>query len=333
MPIERLLKERIIMMKKQFVWISVLLFLLTGGALFAQDALALDEAIRSGVEDLEARLTRGSKVAVLNFKSPSRRFSDYVLDEIMTEMVNNRRVTVVDRASLNLIRDEMDFQLSGDVSDDSAQRIGQMLGAQAIISGQIDDMGTFYRMRFRAISVETAAILAQPTYNVRKDNQIATLMGGSSSSSVAASAAPASGLLQPDGLHFSSGHKVSAGFLNLLFGIGSFTMGDTVGGLIIGAMQITGNIMLVMGAIGDEYYDYDDYVYYEPNTGLLLAGLGIGLAANIYGFVRPWRYDVNLSRSRGTYIGFEGNPMWNISITPVSTTKGMNWGVLYCVSY
>jgi len=42
---------------------------------------------------------------------------------------------VVDRQQLDLIRAELNFQMSGEVSDESAQSIGQMLGVQSIMSG------------------------------------------------------------------------------------------------------------------------------------------------------------------------------------------------------
>ena len=333
----------------QIVWFSAMLFLLAGAAVFAQNAQPLDEAVRNGVEDIEARLTRGSIVVVLNFRSPSRRLSNYVLDEIMTEMVNNRRVTVVDRASLDHIRDEMDFQMSGDVSDASAQQIGQMLGAQFIISGQLEDMDTHYRMRLRAISVETAAIVVQPTFNVIKDGQMATLMGTAGTPAPAAASAATAPAAAPDtpsrpvypgGYHFSGGHKVGAGFLNLLYGIGSFTMGDVLGGLLIGGMQLTGNILFIVGMIGEEYTEtvstgYNEYTeyYWEPNYGQIGIGLGLALVANIVGFVRPWSYDTSLSRRRGTLADLDGNPMENISITPVSTPNGTKWGVIFGASY
>jgi len=73
----------------------------------------------------------------------------------------------------------MNLQLSGDVSDESAQAIGRMLGAQSIISGNLTNMGTFYRFRVRVINVETAAIQTQVSLDLRNDEQVAFLLGGS----------------------------------------------------------------------------------------------------------------------------------------------------------
>ena len=308
------------MNKKLIIWFSIMVCMTFGNTLYAQAALSLDDAVRNTAGDIETRLAQGSKVAVLNFNAPSEQFSKYVLDELMTFLVKNGRVIVVDRANLELIRREMDFQMSGDVSDDSAQAIGRMLGAQTIISGQLDDVGDFYRMRFRAIEVETAVIQAQTTYNIRKDNQVITLMGGTPS--------------RTRGLTFSTGRKVGAGFLNLLVGIGSFTMGDWVGGLMVSGMQ-AGSIVLMIVAnqptgsyteFGVTSYDYDNFWMMYPGIGLLAAGA-------VTGFVRPFAYDISLSKKRGTYTGFESNPMKHISLAPVLTSNEIGLGVLYSASW
>ena len=153
--------------------------LLAIGLAFSQEVVSLDEAIKKGIFDIESRLNPGVKVVILNFNAQSPRFSNYVMDEMMTMLVMNGKITVVDRLNLELIQQEMSFQMSGEVSDSSAQAIGQKLGAQSIISGSIDDMGGFYRIRFRTIEVETAKIQALTSVNITKDNQVAMLMGNS----------------------------------------------------------------------------------------------------------------------------------------------------------
>jgi len=173
-------------MNKNKIIIFSVIFIFTSGVLFAQNAVNFDNAIKTAISEIENKLKSGVKVVVLNFKSSSPRFSDYTLDEIMTLLVQNQKVTVVDRANLALIQQEMNFQMSGEVSDSSAQAIGQKLGAQSIISGSVEDLETHYRMRFRTIEVETAAIQVLTSVNVRKDRIINSLMttGGTSTAVV-----------------------------------------------------------------------------------------------------------------------------------------------------
>ena len=166
-------------MKKYFVILMV--FTLLVGKIYAQQ-LNLDTVIERSARAVEEVLSQGAKVAVLNFVSTSEAFSDHVIEELTGKLVNSRKVTIVDRRNLALISQEMNLQLSGDVSDESAQAIGRMLGAQSIVSGTLTNMGTFYRFRVRVINVETATIQSQASYDLRNDEQVAFLLGSSPTS-------------------------------------------------------------------------------------------------------------------------------------------------------
>jgi hypothetical protein len=117
-------------------------------------------------------------VVVLNFTSNSAALTDYIIEELTGFIVNDGSLTVVDRRNLEIIRQELEFQLSGEVSDETAQSIGQKLGAQTIISGSITAIGATYRLRIRAIAVETAAIQGMHNVTVAQDSTIAALTGG-----------------------------------------------------------------------------------------------------------------------------------------------------------
>jgi len=161
---------------KKTLIIFSLLILLTGN-IYAQ-RLSLDTVIYRSALALEDVLPQGAKVAVLNFVSTSKAFSDHVVEELTGKLVNGKKVIIVDRRNLALISQEMNLQLSGDVSDESAQAIGRMLGAQSIISGTLTNMGTYYRFRVKVINVETAAIQTQVSFNLRNNDQVAFLLGG-----------------------------------------------------------------------------------------------------------------------------------------------------------
>jgi hypothetical protein len=77
----------------------------------------------------------------------------------------------------------MNFQMSGDVSDESAQEIGMMLGAQSIVSGSLVNMGENYRFRTKAINVISAAIQTSSSISVSDDPQIKYLLSQGKKSS------------------------------------------------------------------------------------------------------------------------------------------------------
>ena len=335
------------------------LLLTAKGALYAQNTVSLDDAIKTAASEIESGLAQGVKVVVLNFGSASQRFSNYVLDEMMTALVRNRKITVVDRANLELIQQEINFQMSGEVSDSSAQAIGQKLGAQSIVSGNIEDMGTFYRMRFRTIEVESAAIQVLSSLNVQKDAQVAILMGGSGSGSGGTSNSSPSATRYPNGLNFSTGRKVGAGFANWIFGVGSFGMGDWVGGLIVGGIEVAGTAVAMVGLfkfIMATWPDYNDYITTEYSDGysnpaykaadvkadndwtngfiMMIAGAGTYGIGMIAGHVRPFTYDISLAKKRGTYMAAEiENPLYHLTLGPVYQGGEQKMGLLYSTSY
>jgi TolB-like protein len=162
-------------MKKAIVFIIFTCFLPVTA--FSQNALTLDTALNNSTTYFSGRIPSNTKVVVLNFTSKWPDLSDYIIEELIGYFVNDGKLAVVDRQNLETIRREMDFQLSGEVSDETAQSIGRKLGAQTIISGAITAIADEYRLRIRAISVETAQILGMQNVDIMQDKRIAALTG------------------------------------------------------------------------------------------------------------------------------------------------------------
>ena len=171
-------------MKKIYLALTVTL-LIGGCASVAKtnpDEVSLNTAIRQAAARMETRLDAGTKVALINFTSPSQAFSEYVLDELSSVLVNNGHLVVVDRANLDKIRQELGFNMSGEVSDQSMQEIGQMLGAQALVTGSLTSIADLRRVMFKVIMTETAAVAVQYPADIANDKRIQALLaqGGSS---------------------------------------------------------------------------------------------------------------------------------------------------------
>ncbi|MCL2243563.1 MAG: penicillin-binding protein activator LpoB [Treponema sp.] len=128
--------------------------------------VSLDKAIQLAAVEIGENVGSGQKIALLNFNSPSVDFSEYVLDELEIQLVRSKKFVVVDRRELDLIRKEVNYQRSGEVSDESAQSIGKQLGAQVIVSGSLNIIGNIYRFRIRVLNVESAAIESAPSADI-----------------------------------------------------------------------------------------------------------------------------------------------------------------------
>jgi len=137
-------------------------------------AVTIDDAIAKSSQKIEEKIDAGTKVIVLNFISASPKLSDYVVEEIMFALVNSGKLAVIERKNLEMVKDELKFQLSGEVSDESAQSIGKFLGAKVIISGSFDDS---FRFRLKAIDVATAQLLAVSSLDVMRNGKTETLLG------------------------------------------------------------------------------------------------------------------------------------------------------------
>jgi tetratricopeptide (TPR) repeat protein len=127
------------------------------------------------VAQVEAKLAQGVRVAIVNFDSPSAGMSDYVMEEIAGALVNTG-MTVADRSNLAYVYKELNFQMSGMVSDETAEAVGKFLGAQSVITGQLVNAGNFYRFRMNSINVESATREVSVMLNVYKSRQFTDML-------------------------------------------------------------------------------------------------------------------------------------------------------------
>jgi TolB-like protein len=170
-------------MKRNFILIlsSLLLSFGCGGTpptIGTSTGISLDDALLGAARRIDERIEKGTKIALLNFISPTDAFSNYVLNEIEANLLDSGKLTVVDRKESDLIRSEFDFQFSGEVADDSMQDIGRMLGAQSIVSGSLTEIGGIYRLVIRVLQVESAAVATQYRTDIINDSRVKALLAG-----------------------------------------------------------------------------------------------------------------------------------------------------------
>jgi hypothetical protein len=141
-------------------------------------AEGLDTVIREASDYLNRQLPVGNKLVILNIQSDFPALSEYIIDELIANTVNDRVFSVVDRQQLNTIRQELNFQLSGEVDDETAQALGRMAGAQIIVSGAVSRIGNMYRLRVRALKVQSAEIEGQFNRNISEGPTVQALVQG-----------------------------------------------------------------------------------------------------------------------------------------------------------
>jgi len=168
-------------MKKNIVLLVIIsAFSLTPA--YSQNNAPLDKAITEIIDYLDTRLPARSVVAVLNVKSDNQALSNYIISELVNTIINKKNFIPIDREHIDFIQKELQFHLSGDVSDETAQAIGKILGSQTIISGEIIPINDkMYQLAIKAISVETAAIQGTVSKNIQIDKKTKKLTGSAES--------------------------------------------------------------------------------------------------------------------------------------------------------
>ena len=144
----------------------------------------LNTAIREASNYLNDRIPKGNKIVILNIQSKSPELSDYILDGLIGNAVDDGVFTVVDRSQIDAIESEQQFQMSGAVADDDALEIGRMLSAQTIVLGVVSNIGTEYSLRIRALNVQTSQVHGQFNRNITLSKILNSLIGSGGSVTV-----------------------------------------------------------------------------------------------------------------------------------------------------
>lgn|GEM_PF-6616987 len=136
----------------------------------------LDSVIREGSDYIISKLPIKSRIGVVNMNSSSVNLSIYVIDSIVMHLVNRDNFVVIERSQLETVQREQKYQLSGEVSDETAVSIGKQLGTQMIITGSILPFGNDYSLRLKITDVQTAQIIGTRIFTVKPDNVLLSLL-------------------------------------------------------------------------------------------------------------------------------------------------------------
>jgi TolB-like protein len=283
------------MFRKSFV-LFVFLAMAANNTVFSQ-AVAIDTALANAAKEILESVPKGTKIAVLNISSDYAKLSDYIIDELIANLVNTRSFQVVPRSTveLELAKGELDFQYTGDVSDESQKSLGKFLGAGTIISGAVTrDAANSYRLVVNAIDLESFTYQSSYRISVMNDSQVKALIAGSG------------GVFYED---YTTGERLGMGGLNIFGGIGSIINGHKIGWVTTG-IEVAGILTLLASLLGNEPdpynliynglnggvgedvnntdYQRDKKNYESTKNGLIITGATIIGAGVVFGFVIPF---------------------------------------------
>jgi len=161
-------------MKKLFL--SLLLCSLILMPVFAQK-LTLDDAINDYAMGLVTSIQKNSAVAVIAFETDSVDLMVYFIDTMVDRLFEKGIRSIVERRQLDVLQREMDYSLSGNVSDKTAISIGRRVAANTVVYGELRRIGNDYQAVIRSTNVETGEFIYPRTYDLKLDPLLRRCLG------------------------------------------------------------------------------------------------------------------------------------------------------------
>jgi hypothetical protein len=121
-------------------------------------ATGVEGALARAAEQTLKNVPAKSKIAIVYITAQDRSTTEYVVGELEYIWVN-QGYFITDRSQLDRLRREQNFQMSGEVDDETAVSIGKFAGASIIVTGRVDGEGNLRRLRLRALDTQTAQVV------------------------------------------------------------------------------------------------------------------------------------------------------------------------------
>ena len=162
-------------MKKSFLFGAVFAFL-SSFPLFAKDVPFEEQLNKAATEvcaDIEGQV---KSLAILDVHTEYWAVSDYIVDELahyFTRRFGGGNVIAHDEFTRSLISEELDYQQSGAVSDETIQEIGRELGVDCVIISDFTETAKYWNLFVKATHVEPKKVLSSWKGKIsKKDDEV-----------------------------------------------------------------------------------------------------------------------------------------------------------------
>ncbi len=130
------------------------------------------ESMEKIAKKLSKGLKEGSRLAVLEFPYTDGKASQgpaVVQERLTTALAANKKVSLIERALLAKVMGELKLQASGAIDEDTAKKLGKLLGADAIVTGTLNDLKEGRtEINARVVDAGSAKILTAASATVEK---------------------------------------------------------------------------------------------------------------------------------------------------------------------
>lgn len=162
-------------MKKSFFF-GAFAFFISSFPLFSKDIPFEEQLNKAAIEvcaDIEGQV---KSLAILDVNTEYWAVSDYIVDELahyFTRRLGAGNVIAHDEFTRSLISEELNYQQSGAVSDETIQEIGRELGVDCVIISDFAETAKYWNLFVKATQVETKKVLSSWKGKIsKKDDEV-----------------------------------------------------------------------------------------------------------------------------------------------------------------
>jgi len=169
--------------------------MLRGHAEAAEGPKVLADGIASLAADIGAKISKGQKhrVAVLPFREldgGAIRLDSYISEELLTAFFSAGKFEVVERNLLDKLLGEIKLGKTGVIDPATAQHVGKMAGADAIVTGTTTLLKSSVSVNCRLIDAQTGLVFSAAQVRIVVDDDVRTLLGPAAPSAPSTVPAP-----------------------------------------------------------------------------------------------------------------------------------------------
>ena len=121
-------------------------------------ATGIEGALNRASEEVSENFTARSRIAIVYITAQDRSTTEFITGEL-EHILRRQGFIIIDRSDLDRIRREQNFQMSGEVDDETAVSIGRFSGANIIVTGRVDGEGNLRRLRLRALDTTSGQVV------------------------------------------------------------------------------------------------------------------------------------------------------------------------------
>jgi TolB-like protein len=129
--------------------------------------MTLDNAVVIVFQELNSTDLKGT-LAVIGINTQSSELSLQIVRMLESKLFRDQNFDLVSRNRIDAVLSEQEFGLSGYVDDYSAQRIGHILGAKYILTGEITKPETQFFLNIQILETENARLIYSNTFEIDK---------------------------------------------------------------------------------------------------------------------------------------------------------------------